>query len=300
MKTDNDTVLQTLKVEEKAELLAFLIEKKVRKSRNAIKPLLAHKQVKVNKRTVSQFNYELVPGDIITIHKPSNAYDIKLLKGIAIVYEDDYLLVVDKEAKLLSIATDKERRETAYSIVSDYLKRTDKEAKVYVLHRLDRDTSGLMLYAKSPEVQETLQRNWDRMIQVRSYIAVVQGRPQPSEGVITSWLTEDKNFVMHSADFDNGGQKAITHYKTVKSIRKYTMLSLNLETGRKNQIRVHMQHIGHPIVGDKKYGSTTNAIKRMALHAYELQFEHPVTGEVLEFKSPIPEKMQMLVEMTRG
>lgn len=301
MRTEKkDIPLQTLKVEEPCQLLTFLVEKKIRKSRNAIKPLLGHKQVRVNSKIVSQFNYELSSGDIVTIHKNNHLHDVKLLKGVAIIYEDEYLLVVDKEAKLLSIATDKEKRETAYSIISDYLKQTDKEARVYVLHRLDRDTSGLMIYAKSTQVQETLQRNWDEMILTRSYVAVIQGRVQPSEGTITSWLTEDKNLVMHSCEFDNGGQKAITHYKTIKTSRKFSMLRLTLDTGRKNQIRVHMQSIGHPIVGDKKYGSKISSIKRMALHAHELNFIHPVTSETLEFKSPIPGKMQMLVEIPAG
>ena len=293
---EKNTILQTLNVTGEAQLLTFLIDKKVRKSRSAIKSLLSHKQIKVNNKVESQYNYELKAGDVVTIHKTDQARTLKVLKGITIIYEDDYLLVVDKEAGLLSIATEREKRETAYSIISSYLKLKDTSARVFVLHRLDRETSGLMLYAKSTEVQESMQKHWNEMIQVRSYIAVVEGRVVPEEGTIESWLTEDKNFVMHSVDFDNGGQKSITHYKTVKGTRRFTQLELNLETGRKNQIRVHMQHIGHPIVGDKKYGSKISPIRRIALHAYELCFRHPVTGEILEFKSPIPPKMKLLVE----
>lgn len=298
MKKENkDTILQTIKVSESAELLPFLIEQNIRKSRSAIKSLLSHKQIKVNNRLVSQFNFQLEKGDTITIHKNNHLHDIKVLKGVKIVYEDDYLLIVDKEARLLSIATDREKRDTAYSIISSYLKTNDPKARVFVLHRLDRDTSGLMIYAKSTDIQETLQRNWDSTVLTRSYIAVIERRLDPSEGTITSWLFEDKNYVMHSSEKDNGGQKAITHYKTLKSSRKFSMVQLNLETGRKNQIRVHMQYVGHPIIGDKKYGSKINPIKRMALHAHELTFVHPVTNETLEFRSPIPEKMMMLVEI---
>jgi 23S rRNA pseudouridine1911/1915/1917 synthase len=293
--TDN-AVLQTLKASAKGELLPFLIDRQVRKSRNAIKSLLAHKQVKINGRTISLFNHELNPGDIVTIHKASHAHAPKRLNKLTIVYEDEYLVVVDKEAGLLSIATDREKRETAYSIVSDYLKLKDKEARVFVLHRLDRETSGLMMFAKTADIQEIMQKNWDNLIQARSYTAVIEGHLSPAKGTVVSWLTEDKNLVMHSSAKDNGGQKAVTHYRTLRTSRKFSMLQLVLETGRKNQIRVHMQHIGHPIVGDKKYGSKIGTIKRMALHAHELCFVHPATNELLELKSPVPKKIQMLVE----
>ena len=290
-----NTVLQSLKATDKAELLNFLIDKQVRKSRNAIKSLLAHKQLKINGKVVSQYNFELNAGDVVTIHKKNHAYDGKKLKGLIVIYEDEHLIVVDKEPGLLSIATDREKRETAYSIISEYLKKKDKESRVFVLHRLDRETSGLMMYAKAADIQEIMQRNWDNLIKVRSYVAVVEGVLSPTDGTIESWLTEDKNFVMHSSPRDNGGQKSITHYNTIKTTRKFSMLSLNLETGRKNQIRVHMKHIGHPIVGDKKYGSKIGTIKRVALHAHKLYFTHPTTAELLEFESPIPSKMQLLV-----
>jgi len=289
-----NTILQTYNVTKEEELLTFLVDKKVRKSRSAIKSLLVHKQIKVNDRVVSQHNYELKTGDVVTVHKNDQKRDLKMLKGITVVYEDEYLIVVDKEAGLLSIATEREKRETAYSIISQYLKLKDAAARVFVLHRLDRETSGLMMYAKATDIQEAMQKNWDKLVQVRSYMAIVEGRTEP-EGTITSWLTEDKNFVMHSVNFDNGGQKSTTHYKTIKSTRRYSQLVLNLDTGRKNQIRVHMKHIGHPIVGDKKYGSSINPLKRIALHAFELVFTHPVTGEVLEFKSSIPKKMDLLI-----
>jgi 23S rRNA pseudouridine1911/1915/1917 synthase len=298
-KPDN-TLLQTYKATGKTELLLFLQEKQVRKSRNAVKSLLTHKQVKINGLIISQFDKELQVGDVVTIHKTSHARDSKKLEGLTIVYEDEYLVIIDKEAGLLSIATNREKRETAYSIVSDYLKRRNKDARVFVLHRLDRETSGLMMFAKAPDIQEIMQKNWDNLIRVRSYAAVVEGRLQPADGTIESWLTEDKNLVMHSSATDNGGQYSVTHYKTQKFTGKFSLLRLELETGRKNQIRVHMQHIGHPVVGDKKYGSRISTIKRVALHAHELHFVHPVTNELLEFTSPIPVKMQLLVEKKRS
>ncbi len=288
--------MQTLKVESKSELLAFLLEQKVRKSRNAVKSLLANKVVRVNEKAVTQFNEELKAGDIVTIHKLSANSNANKLKGLTILYEDPDLIVVDKEAKLLSISTDTEKRQTAYSILSEYLKSHDRNARVFVLHRLDRDTSGLMVFAKDQEVQERMQKFWDYTIRKRSYIAIIEGNLEPADGTITSWLWEDKNFVMHSSPVDNGGQKAVTHYKTIKANEWLSMLQLDLETGRKNQIRVQMQQIGHPIVGDKKYGSEINPIKRMALHANELVFIHPGTKERMEFKSPIPKKMQELMK----
>ncbi|MDH6355515.1 23S rRNA pseudouridine1911/1915/1917 synthase [Dysgonomonas sp. PH5-45] len=301
MKKENtEAPLQTLKVEEATPLMTYLVEKKIRKSRNAIKSLFAHKQIKVNGRTTTQFDHPLAVGDVVTIHKTNKAYDTKLLKGVKIVYEDEFLLVVEKDAKLLSVATDRERSETAYSIINDYIKiKAGRGSRVFVLHRLDRDASGLMLFAKSAQIQELFQRTWNDAIITRSFIAVVRGRITPPEGTIISWLTEDKKLIMHSSETDNGGQRSVTHYKTVKNNRKYTMLRLEAETGRKNQLRVQLQSVGHSIVGDRKYGSTISPIKRMALHANELVFRHPATGEILEFKSPVPENMQRLVEVVK-
>jgi len=294
-KQEQNKPLQTLKATSNSELLSFLIEQKVRKSRSAIKLLLTHKQVKVNNKVVSLHSYQLVSGDVVTIHKTTKKQEYKQLRGLRIIYEDDSLVVINKEAGLLAIATDKEKRDTAYSIVSEYLKDLNFKNRVFVLHRLDRETSGLMIFAKNEEVQEMMQKNWNDIILTRSYVAVVEGTLSPETGSIVSWLTEDKNYVMHSSFTDNGGQKAITHYRTLKANKYFSMIELNLETGRKNQIRVHLQHVGHPIVGDKKYGSRASLIRRVALHANELLFVHPVTKETLQFKLAIPEKMKSLL-----
>ena len=293
-KKEQDRPLQTLKVADNSELLDFLTQQKVKKSRSAIKLLLTHKQVKVNNKVVSLHNYKLVPGDVVSIHKSTKKQEAKQLSGLKIIYEDDALVVINKEAGLLTIATDKEKRDTAYSIVSEYLKDSDPKSRVFILHRLDRETSGLMMFAKDKEVQEIMQKNWDDIILTRSYVAVVEGTLSPEEGSIVSWLTEDKNYIMHSSFTNNGGQKAITHYRTLKANNHFSLIELNLETGRKNQIRVHLQHVGHPIIGDKKYGSRASLIRRVALHANELVFVHPITRETLQFKSGIPEKMKSL------
>jgi 23S rRNA pseudouridine1911/1915/1917 synthase len=287
--------LQEIKVEKPSQLLEFLIEKGVRKSRNAVKSLLAHKQIKVNGKLVTQFDFELKAKDRVSVMKFDQSRKEKKLKGLKIVLEDNDLIVIEKEAGFLSVATDKEKSRTVYNTLNEYLRKKDKKARVYVLHRLDREVSGLMVFAKDMELQAIFQKNWDNLVPDYSYMAVVEGHPNPENGTVTSWLTENKNFVMMSSPVDNGGLKSVTHYKTLKSKGGYSLLDFEMETKRKNQTRVHMQQVGHPIVGDKKYGASNNPIKRIALHAGGLKLKHPRTGELLEFKAAIPKTMQMLV-----
>lgn len=290
-----DKALQEIKVSTPTQLLDLLIDKQVRKSRNAIKSLLAHKQIKVNGKLVTQFDFELKIGDKVTVMKFDQSRKEKKLTGLKIVFEDDDLIVIDKEAGFLSVSTDKEKQRTVYGVLNEYVKKRNKNSRVFVLHRLDREVSGLMVFAKSAELQEMFQRNWDLLVKEYTYAAVVEGRPKEKQGTITSWLTENKNFVMLSSPVDNGGLESITHYKAVKSIGRYTMLDVSLETRRKNQLRVQLQSIGHSVVGDKKYGASNNPIKRMALHAKSLLLKHPTTGEMLEFISAPPKAMQGLV-----
>lgn len=298
MKEKNQsTVLQQIKVDEKAELLTFLIDKNVRKSRSAVKSLLTHKQIKINNKIVTRHDYELKTGDTVTIHKHDRKLDQKKLKGLTIIFEDKDLIVVDKESGLLSVSTGKELlKETVYNVVNDYLKGRNAKAKAYVLYRLDRETSGLMVFAKSEDVQEDLQRAWIINPPKRSYVGIIEGKLSPSGGSITSWLTENKNFVMFASETDNGGLKAVTGYKTIGANGRYSLLKLTADTARKNQIRVQLQFVGHPILGDKKYGSKTSPLKRIALHADEISFIHPVTGEKLNLTSPLPKKMQVIAD----
>jgi pseudouridine synthase, RluA family len=287
---------QRLQVTEASQLLNFLQEQRVRKSRNAIKQIIEQGLVKVNGRRASLFAQPLVEGDLVTLHKATQSEPRRReLSRLKIVYEDDFLLVIDKEAGLLSIASEGEKRETAYSMLSDYLKASKPGSRVFVVHRLDRETSGLMMFAKSVDVQGRLQSNWDEAVQRREYLAVVEGRFTPEKGRLVSWLTEDKFYKMHASARDNGGQKAITYYETMRYNKEFSLLLLNLETGRKNQLRVQLQQAGHPIVGDKKYGSRYNPIQRVALHACSLDFVHPITGVLLQFNSDIPQKMKTLL-----
>lgn len=298
-RTAKDAILQEYKVSGTHELLSFLIEKKVKKSRNATKSLLAHKQILVNGSIVTQHNKIIKNGDIVSLMKFNQARKEKKLKGLKIVFEDEFLIVVEKESGLLSVSTDKEKVRTAYYVLNEYLRKKDKNARVFVLHRLDREVSGLMIFAKNPDIQSMFQTEWDKIIPKYTYMAVVEGKINTPKGTIESWLSENKNLVMQYSFHQGDGLHAITHYKTLKSTDRFSLLEYDLETKRKNQIRVHMKQIGHSIVGDKKYGASKNPIKRIALHASEMKLIHPVTKEVFDFKYSLPKRMLDLVAETK-
>jgi 23S rRNA pseudouridine1911/1915/1917 synthase len=182
-----------------------------------------------------------------------------------------------------------------YSLLSRHVKKQDRGNKIFIVHRLDRETSGLMLFAKSEAVKDKLQETWNETVIERTYIAVVEGAVEKQEGTITSYLSEDKVFKMHSSPKPDSGKEAITHFSVLKKNNAYSLLKVNLETGRKNQIRIHMQEMGHNIVGDKKYGATANPIKRLGLHAQQLSFIHPVTGKKMNFETKIPRVFMRLI-----
>lgn len=273
-------------VDKKTELLKYLFEQMSERSRNSVKSILSRGQVVVNERMTKQFDEPLYPGDIVQIKDRVVPADIKL-KGVRILHEDDDLMVIEKDAGLLTIATDSEKEQTVYRQLTEYLRKTQPKRKLFVVHRLDRDTSGLLIFAKNKETQQTLQNTWSESLKERTYLALVAGKVE-KDATITSWLTEGKTHFVHSSPVDNGGKKAITHYKVAKTSRDMSLLEVNLETGRKNQIRVHMQDIGHPVIGDKKYGSKLNPIRRLGLHAYALTFVHPKSGKTVRFESEIP------------
>ncbi|AOV08523.1 RNA pseudouridine synthase [Sporosarcina ureilytica] len=273
-------------VEESSELLEFLYEKHPNRSRNAVKGVLSRGQVVVNGKVSTQFNDTLHPGDTVQIHARVATETVKL-SGIRILFEDDDIIVIEKEAGLLTVASKNERHVTAYRQLMDYVKTVHPNNRIFIVHRLDRDTSGVMIFAKSKDIQQTLQDNWHDIVPERAYVALVEGRVK-KDGTITSWLKENRAFIVYSSDRPNDGQKAVTHYKVLKTSRQNSLLEVHLETGRKNQIRVHMQDIGNPIVGDKKYGARTRPIGRLGLHAHKISFTHPTTGEFLTFESKVP------------
>ncbi|MCA9766670.1 MAG: RluA family pseudouridine synthase [Carnobacterium sp.] len=284
-----DTVKATeYTVKEPIEMLEFLIEEKVKNSRNSIKSVLTRGQVWVDGKNIKQHNYPLSPGQKVSIVSNKEAIKEKALVGVSILFEDKDIIVINKEAGMLSMASKNEHDLTAYRQVTTYVKEDNKKNRVFVVHRLDRDTSGVMLFAKSEEVKLALQENWSDIVKERIYTALVEGVITKDEGTIDSWLTENKAMHVFSSPFDNGGKRAITHYKKIKANDAFTLVEIQLETGRKNQIRVHMEEIGHPVVGDKKYGSTVSPLKRLGLHATTLALIHPTTGELVRFKAKVP------------
>ncbi|GGG04661.1 RluA family pseudouridine synthase [Paenibacillus abyssi] len=275
------------KVEEQSELLAFLLHNLSNKGRNAVKSLLSRKQVSVNNHVVTAYNHTLLPGQTVSIRMDKTSEAPPLI-GLKILFEDEDIIVVQKEAGLLSVASAQEDELTAYRQLTAHVRLAHPGNRIFVVHRLDRDTSGVMMFAKSENVQQALQNSWQDTVRERTYIALVEGQVKKPEGTVSSWLKESKTLKMYSSPHPNDGQHAVTHYKVSQSNRNFSLLEVHLETGRKNQIRVHMEDIGHPIVGDKKYGSKSTAIGRLGLHARILAFVHPRTGELLRFESDIP------------
>ena len=293
------------KVNRSDELLEFLL-RKCNTSRNNVKSLLVRKQVLVNGKVVTQYNYVLAKDDevklarkpvkdgVIATQNPArNAKPTPRPRfSLKIIHEDDDFLVVDKPAGLLSVESDKEH-ECAYSYAVDYLSKKDKNARPFILHRIDKETSGVLMFAKNVKIHSMLKMKWSEQVQTREYFAVVEGVPENKSGTIISYLKENANNLVYSTN-DPSGQKAITHYETVSDNGDYALLKVKIDTGRKNQIRVHMKSIGHAVVGDDKYGSEKNPLERLGLHASKLEFIHPVTKELLTFTSPLPPSFRAL------
>ncbi|NJK87799.1 MAG: RluA family pseudouridine synthase [Bacteroidales bacterium] len=273
------------------ELMKFLIASLPSKNRNNIKTLLRDRQVLVNGKVVTQFNHPLVEGQVVKIRREKEFSGEKALRGITILFEDKDLLIIDKHAGILSVATEKVKENTAYSILSSYLKVNNPKQKIFIVHRLDRETSGLMIFAKSEKIQHHLQESWHDTLTERTYLALTEGVVEKDKDTIESYLKESNAFVVYSTRNSEGAQRAVTHFEVLKRSDQYTLLKVNPETGRKNQIRVHMKDIGHSIAGDKKYGAKTNPIGRLGLHAWILGFIHPVTREKMRFETNIPMKI---------
>ena len=280
-------------VSEPAELMTFLLDKMPHKSRHNIKSYLRDKQVLVDNKAETQYNYKLRVGQSVNI-KSSKAPEIQKYKGLTIIYEDQYLIIIEKQEGFLSIATEKQKLYNAYSTLSDHVKKQDPANRIFVVHRLDRETSGLMMFAKSERIQKLLQESWNETIQQRTYLAVVEGNVEYPLGTVRSYLVESKALTVYSTSNPDLGKEAITHYDTINATEFNTLLKVNLETGRKNQIRVHMKDIGHPIVGDEKYGAKTDPIGRLGLHAWVLSFVHPITDEEMYFETTVPKKFLSL------
>lgn len=282
-------------VKAEATLFDFVMAKIGSMSKTAVKGVLARGQVFVNDQVSTQFDLKLQPGDTVRVDFSKSGSGLKSSK-VSVLYEDEHIIVVNKAAGVLSVATDKQEDYTAFRVVMNHLKKQKKSNRVYVVHRLDRETSGVLIFAKNKDVQFLMQRNWQRDVHSKIYYAIVEGVVEKDRDEIHTWLNEDpKSKKVYSADFDNGGQEAITRYEVVKRMKGHTLLKVSLVTGRKNQIRVHMQSIGHPIIGDKKYGGSTSPIGRIGLHSESITLRHPMTTKVMTFTAELPEKMSRFV-----
>lgn len=283
----NKSVIYTVK--EPGELLSFLLESMKKSSRNSVKSILTRGQVTINGEMIKQHNHLLEISDKVEILSNQVAESISKIEGVAILHEDDDIIVINKNAGILSVASEREKEFTAYRQITEYVKRLNPKNRIFVVHRLDKATSGIMLFAKSEKIQQALQNTWSDTVKERMYTALVEGNVKKTEGTISSWLTENSSFKVYSSPVDNGGQHAITHYKKIQSNKNFSLLEVQLETGRKNQIRVHLEEIGHPVAGDKKYGSTGNPLRRLGLHATALSLIHPRTGKLVRYTADVPQ-----------
>lgn len=287
MQRNSQSSFTSFRVEEASTLLPFIMKSLSGISRTKAKFLLAGGGVRVNRRVVTQFDYALNPSDQVEINKRKPREELRS-RFVDIVYEDAHVVVVEKKPGILSMAAS-HHAFSVKTVLDEYFHRSRQKCAAHVVHRLDRDTSGLMVYAKTIMAEQILEHNWHEIVTDRRYVALVSGRLNEKEGTVESWLKDNKAFFTYSSPTDNGGKYAVTHFRTLWANASYSLVELKLETGRKNQIRVHMQDLGHPVCGDVKYGNGDNPIGRLALHAFRLDFYHPVTQELLHFETPIPQ-----------
>ena len=302
--------MRAFTVDEKGSLLAYLFKVLAGTKKTRIKQFLKFKSVSVNGTISTRFDHPLGPGDRVSVataqsekFKPSPAF------GVEIVYEDDSLVVINKPAGLLTIATEKVQTRTAFYSVNEYLNRVEekklfkkgrpedrrplRKKQIFIVHRLDQDTSGLLMFAKNEEIKHRLQDHWKKVR--KKYWAVVEGTPGKNSGTVTSFLRQTQTLKVTSGPEQRGSKSAVTHYRVVRSGESHSLLEIDLETGRKHQIRVHLADLGHPVVGDEKYGNGTDPVGRLALHAHSLAFPHPLSGEPMVFQSDLPPVLKGLV-----
>lgn len=275
-----------LQVREAMPLMDFLLKEMNGISRNKAKDLLQGHGIMVDRKLVTQYDYQLQPGQTVLVSRHKRSTEL-LSKFVKIIYEDKDIIVIEKSEGILSMAS-APGQYCVKTILDEYFKKRHFPCTAHVVHRLDRETSGLMMYAKSMEVRKILEDNWHDIVYDRRYVAVLCGEMEQEGGTVHSWLKDNKAFVTYSSPTDNGGKEAITHYRKVRSNGRFTLAEMRLETGRKNQIRVHMKDLGHPVAGDEKYGNGQNPIRRLALHAFRLHFYHPRSGEPMQFETPHP------------
>ena len=274
-------------VREESNLMDFLL-KQMGTTKNRAKDLLTGRAVSVDRKLATHYDTPLHPGQVVRVSR-HRQNTMLLNKYVKIVYEDKDIIVIEKSEGILSMASTP-KQYCVKNVLDEYFEKRHFKCTAHVVHRLDRETSGLMIYAKNIETAKILEDNWHDMVYDRRYIAVLCGRVEKEGGTIQSWLRESKSFVTYSSPTDNGGKLAITHYHRLRCTDDFSLVEMKLETGRKNQIRVHMADLGNPVAGDQKYGNGRDPLHRLALHAYRLNFYHPITREQMQFETPIPKE----------
>lgn len=279
-------------VDREAPLLEYLLAT-LPMSRNKVKDTLQGRGIKVNGKTVTQYDYPLTPGTVVEVSN-SKRNDTFKSKYVNLVYEDQYLVVIEKKPGILSMAAGHSSLNVK-TVLDDYFKKTRQKCRAHVVHRLDRDTSGLMIYAKDMETEHILEHEWHDIVYDRRYVALCSGEMEEDSGTIANWLKDNKAYVTYSSPVDNGGKYAVTHFFVLDRSVDYSLVEFKLETGRKNQIRVHSADMGHPVCGDIKYGNGDSPLHRLCLHAYVLCFYHPITHKSMEFSTPIPPQFRAVI-----
>lgn len=282
----------TFSVQTESKLLEWLMQNLQSSSRSRIKATLKGRGILINGKTCTQHDRTLHPGDLIQVSKSKKTGELKS-KYLRIVYEDRYIVVVEKSIGILSMAAG-HKSLNVKSLLDQYFRENRQNCTAHVVHRLDRDTSGLMLYAKNKQTAMAFEADWHNIVYDRRYVAVLSGVVEQTEGTIANWLKDNNAYFTYSSPEDNGGKYAVSHYQVLERSAYHSLVMFRLETGRKNQIRVHSADMGHPVCGDIKYGNGDDPCNRLCLHAFVLCFRHPITNENFEFETEIPKKFLKL------
>ena len=287
--------IKNFEVKEEVTLLPFLFSSLSGLSKSEVKSMLKYKHIAIKGSAVTQFDTSLSPGDIVQVNFGRSFYKFNNPQ-VKVIYEDKWFVVIEKASGLLSVANDTAREKNAFHIVRDYVRHDNPDAEIYVCHRLDQYTSGILVFAKDESLMMELRSNWDFYVKERRYVCVTENIPARPEDTIESLLTQNEHLRVHSTNDETVGRLAVTHYKVIQTRGRYALVDVEIFTGKKNQIRVHMSEMGCPIAGDMKYGAETNPVRRLMLHNYRLSFIHPVTGELMRFTLPTPSVFRKLTQ----
>ena len=290
--------IKSFVVNEETTLLPFLFLSMPTLSKTEVKSMLKYKHVAIKGSAVTQFDIPLYPGDTVEVNFGRSFYKFNNPQ-VKVLFEDKWMVVIEKASGLLSVANDTSREKNAFHIMRDYVRHDNPDAELYVCHRLDQYTSGILIFAKDESLMNEMRANWDFYVKERKYVCVTENIPARAEDTIESLLTQNEHLRVHSTNDETVGRLAVTHYKVMQTRGRYALVDVEIFTGKKNQIRVHMSEMGCPIAGDIKYGAETNPARRLMLHNYRLSFVHPISGELMKFTLPTPTVFRKLTEPDR-